>query len=183
MQSFARCVCVCTLANIKAYQYILLHQIHRIMISIMKKNVMTPLSWIKVTVHCSWSTGNSPAADFYPTVKAALRHESADSEEDCKGLGCHLGQGLAHGIQCSEENAVKYDRNDDTRLYCSTNSGSVAYGSASPALHTHLFCAVHAPLTLTVWNGKIAYLFAHAWADPFALWRRVQSVRLKTRPV
>ncbi len=34
------------------------------------------------------------AADFYPTVKAALRHESADSEEDRKGLGCHLGQGL-----------------------------------------------------------------------------------------
>ncbi len=29
------------------------------------------------------------AADFYPTVKAALRHESADSEED---LGCHMGQ-------------------------------------------------------------------------------------------
>ncbi len=26
-------------------------------------------------------------------VKAALRHESADSEEDREGLGCHLGQG------------------------------------------------------------------------------------------
>jgi len=34
------------------------------------------------------------AANFYPTVKAALRHENADSEEDHKGLGCHLGQGL-----------------------------------------------------------------------------------------
>ncbi len=34
------------------------------------------------------------AADFYPTVKAALRHESADSEEDREGLGGHLGQGL-----------------------------------------------------------------------------------------
>ncbi|KAL0173295.1 hypothetical protein M9458_033606, partial [Cirrhinus mrigala] len=32
-------------------------------------------------------------ADFYPTVKAALRHESVDSEEDRKGLGCHLEQG------------------------------------------------------------------------------------------
>ncbi len=32
-------------------------------------------------------------ADFYPTVKAALRHESADSEEDREGLECHLGQG------------------------------------------------------------------------------------------
>ncbi len=29
-------------------------------------------------------------ADFYPTAKAALRHESADLE----GLGCHLGQGI-----------------------------------------------------------------------------------------
>ncbi len=33
------------------------------------------------------------AADF-PTVKATLRHESADSEEDREGLGCHLGQDL-----------------------------------------------------------------------------------------
>ncbi len=32
-------------------------------------------------------------ADFFPTVKAALPHESADSEEDREGLGCHLGQG------------------------------------------------------------------------------------------
>ncbi len=37
----------------------------------------------------------SSAADFYPTVKAALRHESANSEEDRECLGCHLGQGLA----------------------------------------------------------------------------------------
>ncbi len=28
-----------------------------------------------------------------PTIKAALRHKSADSEEDREGLGCHLGQG------------------------------------------------------------------------------------------
>ncbi len=27
------------------------------------------------------------AEDFYPTVKATLRHESADSEEDREGLG------------------------------------------------------------------------------------------------
>ncbi len=32
--------------------------------------------------------------DYYPTLKAALCHESADSEEDREGLGCHLGQGL-----------------------------------------------------------------------------------------
>ncbi len=37
----------------------------------------------------------SSAADFYLTVKAALRHESADSEEDHESLGCHLGQGLS----------------------------------------------------------------------------------------
>jgi len=30
---------------------------------------------------------------LYPAVKAALRRESADSEEDREGLGCHLGQG------------------------------------------------------------------------------------------
>ncbi len=39
------------------------------------------------------------AADFYPTVKAALRHESADSEEDREGLGCRFGQG--HGRHTS----------------------------------------------------------------------------------
>ncbi len=38
-------------------------------------------------------TSAEPAANFYPTVKAALRHESVDSEEACEGLGCHLGQG------------------------------------------------------------------------------------------
>ncbi len=38
--------------------------------------------------------GESSTADFYPTVKAALRHESADSEKKREGLGCHLGQGL-----------------------------------------------------------------------------------------
>ncbi len=30
--------------------------------------------------------------DFYLTVKAALRHNSADSELDHEGLGCNLGQ-------------------------------------------------------------------------------------------
>ncbi len=29
-------------------------------------------------------------AEFYPTVKAALHHESVDSEEDRKGLGLDL---------------------------------------------------------------------------------------------
>ncbi len=42
---------------------------------------------------CRARTGASSAADFYPTVKAALRHESTDSEEDREGLGCHLGRG------------------------------------------------------------------------------------------
>ncbi len=43
---------------------------------------------------CQACTGASSAADFYPTVKAALHHESVDSDKDRKGLGCHLGQGL-----------------------------------------------------------------------------------------
>ncbi len=46
------------------------------------KNCSQMVHWCKLT------------ADFYPTVKAALRHESADSEEDRESLGCHLGQGL-----------------------------------------------------------------------------------------
>ncbi len=45
------------------------------------------------SIRTSARTGASSSADFYPTVKAALRHESADSEEDREGLGCHLGQG------------------------------------------------------------------------------------------
>ncbi len=43
---------------------------------------------------CRARTGASCSVDFYPTVNAAIRHESADSEEDREGLGCHLGQGL-----------------------------------------------------------------------------------------
>ncbi len=37
-------------------------------------------------------------SEGYPTVKAALRHESADSEEDREGLGCHLGQGQRQSL-------------------------------------------------------------------------------------
>lgn len=43
---------------------------------------------------CRAHTEASSAADFYPTVKAALHHESVNSEEDCMGLGWDLGQGL-----------------------------------------------------------------------------------------
>ncbi len=46
------------------------------------KNCSQMVHWCKFT------------ADFYPTVKVALRHEGADSEEDRESLGCHLGQGL-----------------------------------------------------------------------------------------
>ncbi len=35
----------------------------------------------------------SSAEDFYPTVKVALHHKSAESEEDHKGLGCDLREG------------------------------------------------------------------------------------------
>uniref|UniRef100_A0A673HCR3 [histone H3]-trimethyl-L-lysine(4) demethylase n=1 Tax=Sinocyclocheilus rhinocerous TaxID=307959 RepID=A0A673HCR3_9TELE len=34
-----------------------------------------------------------PSPNFYPSVKAALRHKGVDSEEDREGLGCDLGQG------------------------------------------------------------------------------------------
>ncbi len=68
--------------------------------------------------------------------------------------------------QCSEENAGKYDRNDDTHLYCTslqaavqlraTNAASMKaqWARAAHALHTQRFCAAHAPLTLAVWNGR-----------------------------
>lgn len=35
-------------------------------------------------------------ADLYPTVQAALRHESAFSEEDGEGLGSDLVQDLCY---------------------------------------------------------------------------------------
>lgn len=34
-----------------------------------------------------------PPANFYLTVKMALRHVCVDSEEDRESLGCDLGQG------------------------------------------------------------------------------------------
>ncbi len=43
----------------------------------------------------------APQQTSYPTVKAALRHESAESEEDHEGLGCHLGQGLRLHVEVS----------------------------------------------------------------------------------
>ncbi len=70
----------------------------------------------------------------------------------------------AHGTQtqCSEENAGKYDRNDDTHLYCTslqaavqlraTNAASMKaqLAHAAHALHTQRFCDAHALLTLAV---------------------------------
>ncbi len=41
-----------------------------------------------------WAFLPSSAADFSPTVKVPLCHESVDSKEECGGLGCDLGQGL-----------------------------------------------------------------------------------------
>ncbi len=47
--------------------------------------------------HFCWvSTGANSSADFYSTVKAALRHERADSEEDHEGLECDLVQSLTN---------------------------------------------------------------------------------------
>ncbi len=56
--------------------------------------IMCPRSALLVSPHWCKLT-----ADFHPTVKAALRHESADSEEDRKDLGCHLGWGLTGCFQ------------------------------------------------------------------------------------
>lgn len=47
---------------------------------------------------CRGGTDVSSAADFYPTVKAALHHESVDLEEDRSGLGFHLGHILCRSI-------------------------------------------------------------------------------------
>ncbi len=56
---------------------------------------------------CRALTGASSAAEFYPTVKAALRHESADSEEDRKGLWCHLLQGqLFHSLKAASHRRI-----------------------------------------------------------------------------
>ncbi len=60
--------------------------------SIQKDARERPLCALDLHFCRAW-TGTSSAADFYPTVKAALRHESVDSEEDREGLGCDLGQG------------------------------------------------------------------------------------------
>ncbi len=43
----------------------------------------------KTNIFTFASMHTSAEPDFYPTVKAALHHKSIDSEEDCKGLGCH----------------------------------------------------------------------------------------------
>ncbi len=59
----------------------------------------------------------------------------------------------AHGTQCSEENTGKYDRNDDTRLYCSTSCGSAARDKRCRYESTMLTLCIHttsAPLTLAV---------------------------------
>ncbi len=53
------------------------------------------------------------AADFYPTVKAALRHESADSKEDREGLGSHLGQ----GHQVHSFNSIMHQNNKRQPIY------------------------------------------------------------------
>ncbi len=81
----------------------------------------------------------------------------------------------AHGTQtqCSEENAGKYDRNDDTHLYCTslqaavqlraTNAASMKaqWARAAHTLHTQRFCAAHVPLTLAVWNGRYVNVCAN----------------------
>ncbi len=48
-------------------------------------------------------------ADFYLAVKAALHHESLDSEEDSEGLRCYLGLGSLSTCLASISIAVLYD--------------------------------------------------------------------------
>ncbi len=55
----------------------------------------------------------------------------------------------AHGTQCLEENAGKYDRNDDTCLYCSTSHGSAARDERcqyESTMGAHCSCSAYAPL-------------------------------------
>ncbi len=61
---------------------------------------------------CRGCTGARSTADFYPTVKAALRHESADTEEDREGLGCHLGQG-----QCPYRHVSFWTKTKNTNVF------------------------------------------------------------------
>ncbi len=80
--------CACPLSPWDGVPFLIL-AIRRVLASALLAAIMRPRSgllpsppWCKL------------AADFYPTVKAVLRHESADLEEDREGLGCNLGQGL-----------------------------------------------------------------------------------------
>ncbi len=68
----------------------------------------------------------------------------------------HTPKNMAHRHRCSEENARKYERNDDTHLYCTslqavvqlhaTNAASMKaqWARTAHALHTQRFCAAHA---------------------------------------
>ncbi len=72
-----------------------------------------------------------------------------------RGGGQSISYIKAHGTQCSEESAGKYDRNDDTRLHCIIHTAvqlraTSAAGlkaqwprAAAAALHTHRFCTTH----------------------------------------
>lgn len=50
--------------------------------------------WTLDVHFCQAHTESSFTTDFYPTVKSALCHKSVDPEEELKGLGFHLGQGI-----------------------------------------------------------------------------------------
>ncbi len=66
--------------------------------------IMRPRSALLPSLH--WC---KLASDFYPTVKAALRHESVDSEEDRKGLGCHFGTEPVSGSAPTSERIFEFN--------------------------------------------------------------------------
>ncbi len=122
-------------------------------------------------VYTSWKLGSSlscklPIYNICYLIYAVWDRGQGDSVASQSMLA--ISYTKAHGTQtqCSEENAGKYDRNDDTHLYCTslqaavqlraTNAASMKaqWARAAHALHTQRFCAAHAPLTLAVWNGR-----------------------------
>lgn len=71
--------------------------IHQLSEECLRASTLRPLCTLDV--HFCWAcTEASSSANFYLTVRVALRHESVDSEEERDGLGCHLGQGLGCDI-------------------------------------------------------------------------------------
>ncbi len=87
--------------------------------------------------------------------------DRGEGHTECKSL-LAISYIKAQGTQYSEENARKYDRNYDTRLYCSSTSrGSAAHDKCCQYESTmgarcswSEFLTASAPLMLAVWNRR-----------------------------